>query len=176
MKNLLFAITDLMDNSLDIPAGTDYAKLLGSILMNRMGGVCFNKLFALELLSKMPKEFKNTIRQTHETYLEKNAQQKDMLKYFSRVLSTYTEPYSVLKGSYLSLEVYPNGTRISNDFDILVNPTNLTSVQNLLSNNGFEQGFFSYGRGFTKASRKQIIESRMQNGETIPFIKMFKGQ
>lgn len=172
MRNLLFSMTDLMNNDLSIPEGLDYSRLLGLILMNRMGGVCFLKLHSLGILSQMPKEFKNTLRQIHNSYIESNNRQKKDISLLTSILSTFEKPYSLLKGSFLSLEIYPEGARISNDYDILVNQENIKDIQQVLLDKGFKQGFYSHDYGFSAASRKQIIESRMQNGETIPFVKV----
>ena len=49
-------------------------------------------------------------------------------------------------------------------------PENVTKISNALKEAGFEQGSIKNGE-FVPATRKEIIESKMMRGETVPFIK-----
>lgn len=75
----------------------------------------------------------------------------------------------MLKGAYLC-GYYPEGYRTSNDIDLLVLPENVTKIGNALIKAGFKQGNIRSGE-FIPALRKEIIESRMTRGETVPYIK-----
>lgn len=79
------------------------------------------------------------------------------------------DKYAMLKGAYLC-EVYPEGCRTSNDIDLLVKPEDVTEIGNRLSSAGFKQGNIRNGE-FKAASRREIIESKMTRGETVPYIK-----
>ena len=75
----------------------------------------------------------------------------------------------MLKGAVLCKQ-YPAGYRTSNDVDLLIRPTDVTLIGNLLRDEGFRQGDIRNGV-FTPAARQEIIASRMMRGETVPFIK-----
>ena len=76
---------------------------------------------------------------------------------------------AMLKGAYLCAR-YPDGYRTSNDVDLLVSPKDVTEIGNVLTNAGFRQGAIRNGE-FVPATRKEIIESKMMRGETVPYIK-----
>ncbi len=80
--------------------------------------------------------------------------------------------YAFLKGSFLSTVLYKEGLRTSNDIDILLNSEDISSCQQLLIRNGFIQGYYSQEKGIVPATRREIIQSRMNYGETVPFLKM----
>ena len=75
----------------------------------------------------------------------------------------------MLKGAYLCAH-YPVGFRTSSDVDLLVMPQDVTAVGRVLTENGFRQGYIRNGE-FVPATRKEIIESKMTRGETVPYIK-----
>jgi hypothetical protein len=85
------------------------------------------------------------------------------------MLDGETRPFALLKGSYL-LNLYSYGTRTSNDIDLLINKDDVTYFVDKFKSNGYEQGFIRGGE-FVPATRKDIIESRLNNGETVPLIK-----
>ena len=62
------------------------------------------------------------------------------------------------------------GYRTSNDIDLLVLPKDVTTIGNLLLAEGFKQGSVRDGV-FVPSTRKEIIESKMTRGETVPYIK-----
>ena len=74
----------------------------------------------------------------------------------------------MLKGALLC-SVYPEGYRTSNDIDLLVHPNDVTKIGKTLSGFGFRQGNVRNGL-FIPATRREIIESRMMRGETVPYI------
>ena len=65
---------------------------------------------------------------------------------------------------------YPEGFRTSNDIDLLVDPKDITQIGEALMTEGFKQGNVRNGK-FEPASRRDIIESKMMRGETVPYIK-----
>ena len=76
---------------------------------------------------------------------------------------------ALLKGSILC-GVYPRGYRTSNDIDLLVLPQDVTGIGKLLTEDGFIQGSIKNNE-FVPAERKEIIESKMLRGETVPYVK-----
>ena len=89
--------------------------------------------------------------------------------YLNRILSSTDRRYAMLKGAVLC-GLYPEGYRRANDIDILVHTRDISVIGNILLDNGFKQGHIINGR-FEHAQRREIIESKMMRGETVPYIK-----
>ena len=61
--------------------------------------------------------------------------------------------------------------RVSNDIDILVSQADLNNIQILLNELGFKQGYYDLRQKKTvEFSRKEVLNRRMNRGETAPFI------
>lgn len=171
MDRKVFELSDLWNENATADHVQDYNDLLGTLLMNRMGGVAYHVALKTGALSKFPKEFKNTLRMVHKSYLEKYEKHRQNMRFLTKVFQDASVPHSFLKGTYLSLKTYPAGTRVSNDYDILIDQKDITAIQEILLQNGFEQGHYSETYGFMKSSRAEIIRARTQFGQTIPFFK-----
>lgn len=143
--------------------------VLGQLFFNRMQGVAFEKLSKLNLLNKTNREFRNSLRAAYEKNVEKNESFYKCIAMISHILSTVDVKAAMLKGAVLCSR-YPKGCRTSNDIDLLVLSKDVTKVGNALLEVGFKQGNIINGN-FVAASRKEIIESKMMRGETVPYIK-----
>lgn len=147
----------------------DYPYILGHLLYNRVGGAAFYTLQKCGLLEKTNREFRNTLRQIFISGYRKSESFCIYLNTLSAMLKNVSFPYAVLKGGYLASQ-YPKGLRTSNDVDFLVGQTHITDLADLLKANGFQQGELKNDT-FVAASRAEILKSRMNRGETIPFVK-----
>jgi len=156
-------INELINN------GLDYPYILGQLLFNRVGGAAYYTLNKINLLGKMNREFRNTLKIIYETNRIKNESFKKALDYLSEIFTDTDIPYALLKGSYL-VNIYPTGLRTSNDIDILINFKDSSGISGLLLNNGFVQGNIRNGE-LVKATRAEIISSQINRGEAVPFIK-----
>ena len=143
-------------------------------MWHRVGGIAYYVLKKFNLLGQVNREFRNGLKSCYEMNLVKTTAFKDILYSLSTVFSEAQFPYAFLKGAYLSNEIYPDGLRTSNDFDVLVNQCDLTACTNLLLDNGFVQGFYRHEKGIVPATRRDILNSRMNRGETVPFLKQAK--
>lgn len=150
-------------------AHMDYPYILGQLLYNRVGAVAYLTLKHNELLQKVNREFRNSLKAIYEH----NSMKTDsFIKANNFLLSVCREisfPYAFLKGAYL-VELYPHGLRTSNDIDILIDPENITELSDVLKQHGFKQGNIR-NEVFVPADRKEIVSSRMNRGETVPFVK-----
>ena len=146
--------------------------VLGHLFFNRMQAVAYGTLEAHGLLGAVNREFRNSLKVAYEHNKEKNESFFWCVQYLEQVLSGCKGAYAMLKGAYLCKR-YPIGYRTSNDIDLLVHPKDVTVVSNTLLQAGFSQGNIRGGK-FEPASRKEIIESKMMRGETVPFIKEIK--
>lgn len=142
--------------------------VLGHLFFNRMQAIAYGTLEKHGLLGKVNREFRNSLKGAYEQNREKNKSFFRCAEYIEDILSRCGCLYAMLKGAYLCKR-YPEGYRTSNDIDLLVHPSDVTEIGNVLSEAGFRQGNVRGGK-FVPASRKEIIESKMLRGETVPYI------
>lgn len=144
-------------------------EVLGHLFANRMQGVAFGTLKKHQLLEKVNREFRNSLAYAYEQNTQKNESFYQCVAMLNDILSSCGCPIAMLKGAYLCSR-YPSGYRTSNDVDLLVSASNVTTVGKLLSRAGFMQGSIRSGE-FVPATRQEIISSRMLRGETVPYIR-----
>lgn len=155
----------------------DYPRLLGWITYNRMGGPACYVLQRCGLLSKMNREVRNVLIAIYNMNLLQQGLFASNLAYLAQLFQNASFPYAFLKGAYLSTCIYPRGLRTSNDFDVLVQRDDIGKCERLLLENGFIQGkYLADTDTIQKAGRREIIASRMNRGETVPFLKRRQGK
>jgi len=147
----------------------DFPYVLGQLLFNRVGGVAYHTLKKFNLLGLLNREIRNTLQTIYLANTEKTISFKVIIDSLNTDFESLKIPYAFLKGSLLCF-LYPLGCRTSNDIDVLINAEDIDVVSEMLVSKGYEQGYLKNGV-FTKASRNEIITSRMMRGETVPFIK-----
>lgn len=143
--------------------------VLGHLFFNRMQGVAYGTLKKHGLLGKVNREFRNSLKGAYNQNLEKNNSFFRCVQLVDDALAECKCKYAMLKGAYLC-KAYPAGYRTSNDIDLLIHPDDVTKIGNALLKLGFKQGNIRNG-SFEPATRKEIIESKMTRGETVPYIK-----
>ena len=147
----------------------DYPYILGHLLYNRVGGAAYTILKETNLLLNMNREFRNTLKMVYDCNCIRQDSNKKVLNTLYRMFNNIRVPYALLKGSFLT-DVYDKGIRTSNDVDILVSQKNISEITEILKKNGFKQGNIRSGE-FIEATRLEILSSRINRGETVPFIK-----
>lgn len=143
--------------------------VLGQLFFNRMQSIAYGILKENNLLGKINREFRNSIKVAYEGNVVKNHSFFKCIQYVADILSGCSCKYAMLKGAFLC-GYYPEGYRTSNDIDLLILPENVTEIGNVLTKAGFLQGYIRSDK-FIPATRKEIIESKMMRGETVPYIK-----
>lgn len=143
--------------------------VLGELFLNRMPGVAYDVLRQRGLLGKITREFRNSLFAAYEQNIEKNRSFYRCVEMLANILEYCPFKLAMLKGALLCAR-YPEGYRTSNDIDLLVLPEDVTSVGALLLKAGFSQGNVRNGK-FIPATRREIIESKMMRGETVPYVK-----
>lgn len=156
-------ILELMEQPLDYPY------ILGHLLFNRVGGAAYTVLQKCNLLGKLNREFRNVLKTIYDSNCEKANSFLCDLEQMRQMLQDADLKYAVLKGGYL-VYLYEKGIRTSNDIDILINQEDITVLSNILKQNNYRQGNIRSGV-FMPADRLEILTSRMNRGETVPFIK-----
>lgn len=96
------------------------------------------------------------------------------LTHVCKVMEKAKFKFAFLKGAFLIPFVYEKGYRYSNDIDILIDEKDIDECQKTLTSNGFVQGRVIDGVLYP-ATRKEVVLSRMNYGETIPFCKFYEG-
>lgn len=143
--------------------------VLGQLFFNRMTGIAYGVLKNEGLLDKVNREFRTSLKNAYNLNIDKNESYFWCVQHLSNALSGCESKYAMLKGAYLC-RYYPIGYRTSNDIDLLVKPKDVTEIGEALLKAGFKQGYIRNGT-FEPATRKEIIESKMTKGETVPYIK-----
>lgn len=143
--------------------------VLGHLFFNRMQAVAYGTLKKHGLLGKVNREFRNSLKCAYNQSVEKNKSFFQCVQLVEKALVRCDCKYAMLKGAYLC-KAYPEGYRTSNDIDLLVHPKDVTEIGNALLVAGFKQGNIRNDK-FKPATRKEIIESKMMRGETVPYIK-----
>jgi hypothetical protein len=166
----LFLLSDaLLKEKVQITSNDDIELLMGHIILNRVVKIAYNNLE----LDSLSTDFYKAIYALKENYEKQHIKFKDNLYYLSTILKKSKSKYALLKGAFLSTVLFDHGQRTSNDIDILVEGKNVAEIQSLLLEEGFIQGRYNRKENtIIPASRKEIIESRMNFGETIPFFKI----
>lgn len=143
--------------------------VLGQLFFNRMHAVAYGTLKEFGLLGKVSREFRNSLKIAYDHNVIKNQSFFQCVEYVMQALSGCQCEYAMLKGAYLC-RLYPEGFRTSNDIDLLVHPKSVSNIGEALLKAGFSQGNIRNGK-FEPATRREIIESKMTRGETVPYIK-----
>lgn len=169
-KELFKSLCSFKENDFDetlLDAATPV--VLGHLFFNRMQAVAYGTLNKHGLLGKINREFRNSLKGASNQNIEKNNSFFRCVELVDDALAECKCKYAMLKGAYLC-KAYPEGYRTSNDIDLLVHPKDVTEVGNALLKADFKQGNIRNGN-FEPATRKEIIESKMMRGETVPYIK-----
>lgn len=143
--------------------------VLGQLLYNRVGGAAYLTLKECGLLPRVHRELRNSLKDSYRMARQKTEAFRKGLALLSEVFCGAGFPYAFLKGSVLA-GMYPAGLRTSNDFDVLTAPGDVAACCQLLREHGFVQGRYDQAGGIIPATRQEIIHSRMNRGETVPFL------
>ena len=165
LSKFLTADKDKLDSLL--PEGATPA-VLGHLFFNRMAATAFDILRSRGMLGKLNREFRNSLQNAYLQNVERNESFFHCLKLLSSILEEHKNKYAMLKGAMLC-GFYPRGYRTSNDVDLLVAPEDISAIGKTLIKAGFRQGHIRNGE-FTPADRREIIDSKMNRGETVPYI------
>jgi len=174
----IFREIDLQNPVVDIDDPVQYYNetLLGQLCTNRVSSAAYHRMCTNQQdFRKIPREFLKTLEALHEINLKRTEDFLENLSCLADMFKDADFTHAFLKGSFLTPRLYPRGVRTSNDIDILVEQKDISRCQRILTDNGFIQGGIQ-GNTLVPSSRSEIINSRMNFGETIPFRKRKEGQ
>lgn len=173
MGNILFSLSDVYnEEKIGIPFNVSEETIVGGIILNRIVGIAYNNL-ELSTLNRESKKCLSVLKGFYEKQFDSFIRK---LEYISQILSEANFKYALLKGAFLTPMFYERGQRTSNDIDILVNANDITKVQYLLTQNGFIQGHCDDKENMIPATRREIVESKLNFGETVPFLLPFDNE
>lgn len=176
-KPILFELADVYMPALQRKAEVQNVELLlGQICCNRIAGIAYRNLIRNDGYISLPGGAMKVLETLYKKELEKSRIYQKHLTHLCEVLQHADFKYALLKGAYLNTLVYDAGMRTSNDIDILVAEEDISRCQCLLKEHGFVQGNYTEDEGIVEAARRDIIMSKMNYGETIPFVKLWEGE
>ena len=172
-KELFFLLSDPNNRDKEkikklLSGGVSYS-LLGMLFENRTAAMAYRTLCHTETINRVNREFRNSLKNASVINEQVNKDYFVCVNKVDEILRYSSVPYALLKGAVLC-KWYPEGCRTSNDIDVLVLPESVGIVSSFLKDAGFKQGYIR-NEGFIPATRKEIIDSKMNRGETVPFIK-----
>ncbi|MDP5274596.1 nucleotidyltransferase family protein [Chengkuizengella axinellae] len=149
----------------------DWAVVLGHLIYNRTAGIAYHVLRKCNA-PQFNREFEMGLYLIHEMQSQRTMSHKRSIMKIAEVMKESGIPHAFLKGSILANSIYPMGCRISSDIDILLRAEDLTSCGKVLKDLGFIQGFYDENTKVIKpASRREILNYRMNYGEIVPYQK-----
>jgi len=173
MENKLFALSDVYrKEKVKLDENDNIELLLGGIMLNRIVGIAYDNLD----LDTVPKEVIKVLKIVKQHNERSTDDFINNVCYVADILNGATFKYALLKGSFLTTKLYKRGLRTSNDIDILVEGKDVSALEKILLQNGFIQGYLNENNEIIPASRREILHSRLNNGETVPFIKLIDGK
>lgn len=144
--------------------------IIGWLIMNRCNTIAYKNL-DLSSLHRDSLKCLNVLKKNDE---EQAKIFQKSLALLSTTLKDVDFNYAFLKGATLSSILYDIGERTSKDFDILVESNDVSALQRVLIADGFKQGWLdSDYQTIIPATRREIVESRMNFGQSVPFIKIY---
>lgn len=175
MDNTLFELSDIYFDAKDYQIMVENVEeFVEEVNQNRVVAAVYNNLESIsdfsgkdEIMEKLNEQYKKNIQKA-QTY-------KKHISYLASILKNVDFLYALLKGAFLTTQLYEEGYRTSNDVDILLEVKDIDKCQKILKENGFQQGYLGDDGKFIPATRLEIMMSRMNFGETVPFYKMVEG-
>lgn len=149
----------------------DWAQVLGHLVYNRTAGIAYHVLRQADA-PFFNREFETGLFLIHEIQAVRTRSHKQAIVQIAESMNESGLPYAFLKGSILANAVYPPGCRISSDIDILLRGEDLTACGNVLKSLDFIQGNYDENnKTVIPASRREIINHRLNYGEVVPYRK-----
>ncbi len=155
----------------------DYYSVLGFLHWHRVAGMFYAKSATSGAV--LPHKVKKTLSETFERQKRKTEFMRAQISGVAQKLMHGRIEHAFLKGSVLcnapigGKAIYADGERVSNDADLLVKPSGISTVCEALRELGFTQGRYDpKGNGIIPFTRTELLERRMTRGEVAPFVRL----
>lgn len=169
-NEILFKLSDIYNQEQIDFTNCIGENLFGKLILNRVETIAYMKL--LKNSNTDWSVYKKNFELMYKQKMDEISDYEEYLAYVCRIMEEANFNFAFLKGAFLITNVYEKGLRYSNDIDILIDERDIDECQRILLENGFVQGYAEHKK-IHKASRREIVLSRMNYGETIPFCKLF---
>ena len=155
----------------------EWYETLGFLECHRTAGLFYCR--AKELGLKLPPKIEKLLSERYEAQVRRNRFMRKWIEDISEELQGEDVEHIFLKGSVLSNAMggakksfYREGERVSNDIDVLVRTEDVGKVGKVLKEMGFVQGEYDREkRKILPFSRLEIVNRRLNRGETAPFLR-----
>lgn len=154
-------------NELISKENIDWDRFLGLVINHRVNGVICKRI---KDIRGIPYVLRRALDYMLLSQRERNSCHRDEIQQLFFALEEQKLNYAFLKGAILNAIYYEDGERISNDTDILVDVRDLDKIIQLCTEMGYVQGHIENNR-LIKATKKDILFSRLNTYETVPLIK-----
>lgn len=154
----------------------DWYETLGFLYCHKVAGLFYNR--AKKSGIKLPPRIEKALSETYAAQRRRVELMRGQIKELSEALFGACAEHILLKGSVLAnlseeSRIYEDGERISNDIDVLVKPSGITAVSNILQRLGYIQGRYEANEEvIIPFSRAELLTRRMNRGETAPFLRL----
>ncbi len=155
----------------------NWDRLISCLLHHRLLLIFYYHLKCDNICYIVPKEYLNLMR------IKYNSNVIRIFEYIKNIGEIVYEfdrnniPYVITKGFYFLSNIYKNydiNIREFGDVDFLISENCLTLVKQILENKGFVQGKYMENiKKIHEASRRDLIEKRLNSHEIYPFVKVF---
>lgn len=155
----------------------EWYEVLGFLECHKTAGLFYNR--AKERGMKLPPKIEKLLLGIYDAQVRRNRFMRKWIEDISEELQGEGLEHIFLKGSVLSNAMggvkrafYKEGERISNDIDILVRSADVGKAGKVLKEMGFIQGEYDKEkREILPLSRLEIVNRRLNRGETAPFLR-----
>ncbi len=178
----LNCVLNVLQGGRPIETAVDWYGIFGFTQLHKIGGYFFRRL--TESGASIPLSVKKQYLQLLYNQTKRNEAMGKYAAEIGNALEREKIDYVFLKGNVLShtnflsrrgvcgevVPFYRKGERISNDIDLLVEPKEIGKVETILRSLGFIQGYYDdCNMSVRSLSRREVLERRMNRGETVPF-------
>ena len=184
-KSDLRFVTDILQGKTP-DTMADWHAVVGYLELHRVAGYFYQQ--AEECKITIPPQVASCLRRAERYQTARGVQMRTWLKEVTSALAHEGIVYAALKGNVLAhadLSVsegakfktacYREGGRASNDIDLLVCPSEVGKVEHVLTDLGFVQGYYNdISQSVRTMTRREILERRMNRGETVPFQRILE--
>lgn len=161
-----------MNDILD--TGIDWIELTGQMFNHRLGGYFFLNASS-SILEYMPKELRSTLKLLIQVQKAQAIESIDHIKGSISDFEKASVRYAALKGLVFNADIYPLGSRRSNDLDLFVHEDDLQKIDEILRNHGFIQSFLPDGQVIEATKREKLIQ-RMNYHDLVPYAKQVESR
>ena len=144
-------------------------RILGLLCIHRCAGLAYYNLKNGDRLSFLKREVVSSLQCVYEDGLKKQSSAGVILWEFAQILQAADFPYAMLMEARLK-DLYPEGTRVSDNINILIDYKNLDKMTALLLENGYQQGYI-HNNIIRKVSNSEAEALLKEKKQVALFVK-----